>query len=312
MSRTGVASASATSKSMGEQARDVWSAECETDRMVTPSLDPILITGCSSGIGHAAAQLLVRAGHTTYATARRVETLADLERAGARTLSLDVTSEESMQAAVSQIEAEHGYVGTLVNNAGYGEYGTIEETDLDKVREMFETNVFGLARLIQLVLPAMRARRSGRIVNISSMGGRFAWPVGGYYHATKYAVEALSDALRNEVRQFGIDVVVVEPGPIRSRFEETINATMADRPSADDDSPYADLVARVQAANAKGYAGPAAADPEVVARRILRIVEAESPRRRYVVTPAAKALVAAKRFGGDRVWDQLVRQQYGR
>ncbi len=279
--------------------------------MATPSLEPILITGCSSGIGHATAELLVRAGHTTYATARRVETLADLERAGAHTLSLDVTSEESMQAAVSQIEAEHGFVGTLINNAGYGEYGTIEETDLDKVREMFETNVFGLARLIQLVLPAMRARRSGRIVNISSMGGRFTWPVGGYYHATKYAVEALSDALRNEVRQFGIDVVVIEPGAIRSNFEDTINATMADSLGTNQDSPYADLVSRVQAANAKGYAGPAAADPSVVARRILRVVESESPRRRYIVTPAAKALVAAKRFGGDRVWDRVVRTQYG-
>jgi len=168
--------------------------------------DPVLISGCSSGIGAATAAALASAGHTVYATARRTETLADLEALGCHPLALDVTSESSMIAAVSAVEAEHGRVGTLINNAGYGEYGPIEETDLGRVRTMFETNVFGLARLTQLVLPAMRRSRSGRIVNIGSMGGRITFPVGGFYHATKYAVEAISDALRVEVKPFGIDV----------------------------------------------------------------------------------------------------------
>src|SRR5665811_399020 len=162
--------------------------------------DPVLISGCSSGIGAATAETLVRAGHTVYATARRTETLAGLEALGCHPLALDVTSEDSMIAAVKAVEEEHGQIGTLINNAGFAEYGPIEESDLERVRAMFDTNVFGLARLTQLVLPAMRRARSGRIVNIGSMGGRTSFPVGGFYHASKYAVEAISDALRVEVK----------------------------------------------------------------------------------------------------------------
>lgn len=273
--------------------------------------DPVLVTGCSSGIGAATAKALVEAGHTVYATARRPETLAALEAAGARTLPLDVTSEESMAAAVKQVEAEHGWVGTLVNNAGYGEYGTIEETDLDKVRAMFETNVFGLARLTQLVLPGMRAAGRGRVVNISSMGGRFAFPVGGYYHATKFAVEAISDALRAEVRPFGVDVVVVQPGLVRTRFDQGIHQSEASSPSARSESPYAVLLARNAANSAGGYSSRLmAAEPEAVARVLVRAVESRRPRTRYVVTPAARALIALRTLGGDRLWDAVVRQRF--
>ena len=277
---------------------------------MSQSPDPILVTGCSSGIGAATADLLVKAGHTVYATARRPDTLAGLAAAGARTLALDVTSEESMSAAVRAVEEEHGCVGALVNNAGYGEYGTIEETDLDKVRTMFETNVFGLARMTQLVLPAMRAVRSGRIVNIGSMGGRLTWPVGGYYHATKYAVEAISDALRNEVRQFGIHVSLVEPGLIRTGFEET--AMTSEAHAAQDDSPYAALLATSARTTSGGYANRLlAAGPDAVAKVVLKAVEAGSPRSRYVVTPAARAAITARTVGGDRVWDAIVRHQFG-
>src|SRR5680860_690977 len=172
----------------------------------------VLITGTSSGIGRATAQRLARRPDlTVYATARSTDSIADLEEGGARILALDVTDEESMCAAVGVVEAEHGAVGGLVNNAGYGEYGTIEETDLDAVRRQFETNVFGLARMTQLVLPGMRAASLGRVVNIGSMGGRFVFPVGGYYHASKYAVEALTDALRFEAAAFGIEVSLIEP-----------------------------------------------------------------------------------------------------
>jgi NADP-dependent 3-hydroxy acid dehydrogenase YdfG len=275
----------------------------------TPGTGAVLVTGCSSGIGAATVGLLLRAGHLVYATARRPETLAELEAAGARTLTLDVTSEESMAAAVRAVEEEHGRVGVLVNNAGYGEYGTIEETDLDKVRAMFETNVFGLARMIQLVLPAMRSAHSGRIVNIGSMGGRITWPVGGYYRATKYAVEAISDALRNEVRPFGVRVSLVEPGLIRTGFEETAMASEAH--AASDDSPYAALLAASAKSTAGGYANPVlAAEPEAVARAVLKAVEARAPRSRYVVTPAARAVITARTLGGDRVWDAVVRSQF--
>jgi NADP-dependent 3-hydroxy acid dehydrogenase YdfG len=279
--------------------------------MPLTSLDPVLITGCSSGIGSASADLLVKAGHTVYATARRTETLAELQAAGARVLALDVTSEDSMAAAVEHIEAEHGRVGTLVNNAGYGEYGTIEEADLDRVRKMFETNVFGLARLTQLVLPGMRRAHRGRIINIGSMGGRMTFPVGGYYHATKYAVEAISDALRNEVRRFGIDVVLIEPGMTRTGFEDNVHSSVANGATTQADSPYAELLASNAANTSGGYSNPLmATGPESVARVVLKALESEHPRSRYLLTPVAKAMVTARTLGGDRVWDTLVKQQF--
>ena len=275
--------------------------------------DPVLISGCSSGIGAATAEALVRAGHTVYATARRTETLADLEALGCHALALDVTSEDSMIAAVKAVEADHGKVGTLINNAGYGEYGPIEETDLDRVRTMFETNVFGLARISQLVLPAMRRSRSGRIVNIGSMGGRITFPVGGFYHASKYAVEAISDALRVEVKPFGIEVILVEPGLIRTNFESRVNESLEmGIPPHGEDTAYTDLLAASDKSTTSGYASDfMTTSPEAVAAVILRAVESDRPRSRYVVTSAAKAMISLRRFGGDRVWDATMRSRYG-
>lgn len=272
--------------------------------------NPVLITGCSTGIGRASADLLLKAGYTVYATARRPESLVELAAAGAHVLPLDVTDEDSMRAAVSTVEAAHGQVGTLVNNAGYGEYGTIEETDLDAVRRMFETNVFGLARMTQLVLPGMRTAGTGLIVNIGSMGGRIAFPVGGYYHATKYAVEGINDALRNEVRGFGIDVTLIEPGPIRTQFEETINSSAA---VTNPDSPYADLVSRVRDVNSSAYDSKLlSVGPESVAKTVLKAVESDPPKARYLVTAAAKTMVHARRLGGDLVWDAIIARQFAR
>ena len=174
---------------------------------------------------------------------------------------------------------------------------------------MFETNVFGLARLTQLVLPAMREARSGRVVNVGSMGGRFTFPVGGYYHATKYAVEAITDALRNEVHGFGIGVSLVEPGLIRTGFEET--ALTSDAAAAQEHSPYAGLLAASASNTSGGYGNPmVATGPEAVAKVILRAIESRHPKSRYVVTPAARALIATRTLGGDRVWDFMVRQQF--
>jgi NAD(P)-dependent dehydrogenase (short-subunit alcohol dehydrogenase family) len=191
----------------------------------------VLITGTSSGIGRATALRLARHRDlTVYATARRVEAIAELGQAGARLLPLDVTDEASMRTAFDAVEAEHGAVGVLVNNAGYGEYGTVEEVDLDRVRAQFETNVFGLARMCQLVPPGMRAAGWGRIISVGSMDGRLVFPVGGYYHATKYAVEALTDALRFEVASFGVKVILIEPGLIRTGFGSTAGANLAGAP----------------------------------------------------------------------------------
>src|SRR5919201_6532296 len=181
----------------------------------------VLITGCSSGIGYATASHLQAKGWTVYATARGRESLAELEARGCRTLALDVTDEASMAAAVRAVEDAEGAVGVLVNNAGYSQSGAVESIPIDRLRTQFETNVFGLVRMCQLVLPKMREQRWGRIVNLSSMGGRFTFPGGGAYHATKHAVEAISDALRFEVKGFGIDVILVEPGLIRTEFGTT-------------------------------------------------------------------------------------------
>ena len=275
--------------------------------------DPVLISDCSSGVGAATAAALARRGHTVYATARETETLGELEALGCRPLSLDVTSESSMMTAVRTIEVEHGHVGSLVNNAGYGEYGPIEEIDLERVRSMFETNVFGLARLTQLVLPAMRRSRIGRIVNIGSMGGRITFPVGGFYHATKYAVEAISDALRVEVKPFGIDVVLVEPGLVRAKA----GRSTAERPEVSSqayeaDTAYPDLVAAERKKATSGFAKDlVATDPEAVAEVIVKAIDAPRPRSRYVVTPAVKVMINLRGLGGDRIWDAAMRKQYG-
>jgi NAD(P)-dependent dehydrogenase (short-subunit alcohol dehydrogenase family) len=211
----------------------------------------VLITGCSTGIGRATAERLARAGHPVYATARRPEALAGLEDAGCTLLRLDVTDEDSMQAAVARVVADHGAVGALVNNAGYSASGAIETVSPQDLRRQFETNVFGLTRMCQLVLLGMREQREGRIVNISSMGANFTFPGGGVYHATKYAVEALSDALRFEVRGFGVKVVIVQPGLIRTEFGATAAAEVDPA-----DGPYAEFNAAVAQLTTDAYPRP--------------------------------------------------------
>ncbi|KAB1988818.1 oxidoreductase [Streptomyces triticiradicis] len=270
----------------------------------------VLITGTSSGIGRATALRLARRPElTVYATARHSGTLTDLADAGARILPLDVTDETSMKQAVEAVEAEHGSVGVLVNNAGYGEYGTVEETGLDGVRRQFETNVFGLSRMTQLVLPGMRQAGRGRIVNVGSMGGRIVFPVGGYYHASKYAVEALSDALRFEVAPFGVKVSLIEPGLIRTSFGDTAADTLAE--SAAPTGPYAALNTAAEQQMARSYDSKAlSAPPETVAEVIERAVTAARPKARYVVTPAAKALIHIRRLLGARVFDAYLRMQF--
>jgi NAD(P)-dependent dehydrogenase (short-subunit alcohol dehydrogenase family) len=269
----------------------------------------VLVTGCSSGIGRATAERLARSGWTVYASARRLESMDGLEEAGCRLLRLDVTDESSMQAAVEKIERAEGAVGALVNNAGYSLSGAVESVTLEDARRQFETNVFGLAHLTQLVLPAMRREGWGRIVNVSSMGGRLTFPGGGWYHATKHAVEALSDALRFEVQGFGIDVVVIEPGLIRTDFAETAVGSI---PVGDE--PYGRFNAAVGAATAGAYDGfygrRLGGRPDTVARTIERALSAKRPRTRYRVTPSAKLFLTLRRLLPDRGWDALVGRTY--
>ena len=244
-----------------------------------------------------------------YASARRLESLEGL--AGCRTLRLDVTDDASMRAAVDTIEAEHGAVDALVNNAGYSQSGAVESVALDDARRQFETNVFGLARLTQLVLPGMRAQGRGRIVNVSSMGGRLTFPGGGWYHASKHAVEALSDALRFEVAGFGVDVVVIQPGLIRTGFAEAAVGSIAVAP----DDPYARFNEAVGATTAGAYEGLArvlGGGPDAVAKTIERALSATRPRTRYRVTASARLILLVRRLLPDRGWDALVGRSYPR
>jgi NADP-dependent 3-hydroxy acid dehydrogenase YdfG len=282
---------------------------------MTPS-KAVLITGCSSGIGQATAKHLNARGWTVYATARRRETLADLQQAGCQTLALDVTDEDSMRRAVSEVEEREGAVGVLVNNAGYSQSGAIETISMDAVRAQFETNVFGLVRMCQLVLPGMRGQGSGTIVNLSSIGGKLTLPGGGFYHATKYAVEAISDALRFEVRGFGVHVVVIEPGLIRTQFGASAvqSLTPATGASHDQADPYGAFNEAVGSVTLQAYevgllarlGGP----PEAVAQKIEKAICADRPRARYTVTPSAKVLLGLHAVLPDRGWDAFVGSQF--
>jgi NAD(P)-dependent dehydrogenase (short-subunit alcohol dehydrogenase family) len=272
----------------------------------------VLITGCSSGIGRATALRLAGAGWKVYATARRPETLGELEAAGCRTLALDVTDEQSMQAVVAEIERTEGAVGVLINNAGYSQSGAIETVPLDAVRRQFETNVFGLVRLTQLALPKMRAQRWGKIVNVGSMGGRLSFPGGGHYHATKHALEAISDALRFELRGFGIDVILLEPGLITTEFGEAATASMADVELTGED-PYAKFNTTVGAVTKGAYDGPMklfGGGPDRVAKVIERALKRRHPPARITITPSAKVTIAMRRVMPDRLWDAAMRSQF--
>ena len=266
----------------------------------------VLITGCSTGIGRATALRLVRGGWEVYATARQPATLDELAAAGCRVLALDVTSEESMYAALAEIP---GGVAVLINNAGYSQSGALETLPMESVRRQFETNVFGLLRLTQLVLPGMRKQGWGKVVNMSSMGANFVFPGGGFYHATKYAVDAISDALRFEVKGFGIDVIIIQPGLIKTEFGHAAVGAVPD-----DDGAYGEFNAAVGEATEGAYdsgpLGKLGGGPEAVAKMIEKAINSNRPKPRYRVTPSAHLLVAQRSLMTDRMWDRMMKTQF--
>jgi NAD(P)-dependent dehydrogenase (short-subunit alcohol dehydrogenase family) len=266
----------------------------------------VLITGSSSGIGEATALRLAKSGWKVVATARRPEALTHLAAAGCAVARLDVADLPSMLPAVAEIAERHGPVGVLINNAGYSQSGVLETLPIAMVREQFEANVFGPLRLTQLVLPGMRAQRWGKVVNVSSMGGEITLPGGGAYHATKHALEALADVLRFEVGGFGIDVVVIQPGLVRSRFFEVAAASLEPSPNG----PYAALEHTVVRMTAAGGQSRLAGTAEDVARIIERAITVRRPRPRYKVTPAAHLMMGLRRLLGDRGWDWFVGRLY--
>ena len=263
---------------------------------------PILITGCSSGLGQATALLFREAGYLTIATARDPSKLDQLAAAGCEILPLDVTDEVSRQTVVKDVTQRHGPVGLLINNAGYGQYGPLEEAPPELVRHSFETNVFGLLHMSQLVLPGMRSAGRGRIVNISSLAGRVTAQGGGVYHMTKYAVEALADAMRAEVKPFGIDIVNVLPGPFVSPYRDKI---MFNIPDTGPDSPYF-IYRRNVAAYMLHFLHPKTFGTmplEKVARAVFKAGTQPRPRTRYNVGFWANFGPVGRYLAGDRVVD---------
>ncbi|MCA9839348.1 MAG: SDR family NAD(P)-dependent oxidoreductase [Trueperaceae bacterium] len=263
-----------------------------------------IVTGASSGIGRATALQLVAQGYSVYAAARRTEKMAEAQVEGLIPTYLDITSEEAISKLIDKIMDETGRIDVLVNNAGYGLMGTIEETSLEEARQQFDVNVFGLMNLTQKVLPIMRRQRQGHIINISSVVGRVGLPINGWYSASKHALEALSDALRIETRPFGIKVTVIEPGAIKTEFsdvakEKAKNVTQLE--------PYRQLSSRYQEMSASF--SDSAAEPYEVAKVIGEIVVAKSPRPRYAVPGQAKALLIGKRILGDRLFDWFMTRQ---
>lgn len=273
---------------------------------------PILITGASSGIGEATARRLAPR-HTVYATARNIQSIQHLSTIGCQTLELDVTDQTSIDTAVATIGKRHGPIAVLVNNAGYSQSGAVESLTIEQVHRQFDTNVYGQFRLTKAVLPGMRSQRHGRIINVSSMGGRFTFPGGGAYHASKHAIEAFSDALRFEVAGFGVQVVVIQPGIIKTGFADTAAANV---PGADADDPYAEFNRAVLKTTLDVYRmgllsklGGVADD---VAAVIEKAISSPRPKTRYRVTPSASLLLTGRRLTSDRMWDRLAAGSFPR
>lgn len=263
-----------------------------------------LVTGASSGIGYMAALGLKKAGFDVYGAARRMDKLQELQTQGVNVIELDVTDDSSMQKCVETIVNKEGRIDVLVNNAGYGSYGAIEDVPMEEARRQIEVNLFGLARMSQLVIPLMRKNQFGRIINISSMGGKIYTSFGGWYHATKYAVEALSDCMRLEVKEFGIDVVLVEPGGIKTNWG-IIAADNLKKTS--DHGPYAARGLEAAESMRKMYSGKQLSDPEIIADAIVKASTSKRPKTRYLIGYGAKPVIFMRRILSDRMFDRFIK-----
>ena len=263
-----------------------------------------LVTGASSGIGKAIAKQLIEDGLVVYVAARRVEKMQDLESLGAMVLKMDITQEEDVKNVVEKIAKNHNSIDVLINNAGYGMYGAMEDTTIEDARKQFEVNLFGLANLTKSVLPGMRAKKSGKIINISSMGGKIYTPLGAWYHATKHALEGWSDCLRLELSPFNIDVVIVEPGVIKTEFGDVMLAPMMERSG---NSAYGEIAHKLEQRMKESYEQGFASDPEVIAKVVSQAVKAKKPKTRYAAGQFAKPLMFLRKWLGDRAFDTIIR-----
>ncbi|NBD27699.1 oxidoreductase [Paenibacillus glycinis] len=266
----------------------------------------VLITGASSGIGKETAKKLLADGHIVYAAARRIEHMRDLQRLGAIPVQLDLSIEEEIVACVDNIVKEKGRIDVLFNNAGFGLYGSVEEVSLADARYQFEVNVFGLARLTQLVVPHMRRAGSGTIVNTSSVGGKIYTPLGAWYHATKHALEGWSDCLRLELRPFGIDVIILEPGIIETSFGDVMTEPLLNYSGA---GPYKEMAKAIADTTRKSYQAGGGSSAALVANTVANAIAADKPKTRYAVGKMAKPLISLRKWISDRAFDRLIMSQ---
>ncbi|EEZ85663.1 oxidoreductase [Vibrio sp. HENC-03] len=264
----------------------------------------IFITGASSGMGKDTAMDLIKQGYIVYCAARRVEEMDDLKQAGGHVLQLDISNEQDITRCVNQVIEEQGRIDVLWNNAGYGLYGSVEETSLDDARYQFEVNVFGLARLTQLVTPYMREAKSGTIINTSSIGGKIYAPMGAWYHASKHAIEGFSDCLRLELEPKGINVVVLEPGAIKTEFPEVMSKQVLGNSG---NGPYQDLAKRVANLSLKESGKDGAGSPtSVISKVIQEIINNPKPKTRYAAGKFSTTTLLMRRFLSDRAFDRII------
>jgi short-subunit dehydrogenase len=265
----------------------------------------VLVTGASAGIGKATAIYLAQNGYQVYGAARRIEKMQELKAYGIKPIALDITKDESVEESITQILKEAGSIDILVNNAGFGLEGAIEDIPMEEARYQLEVNVFGAMRLAQLVLPKMRENKYGKIVNISSVGGKIAFPLGGWYHASKFALEALSDSMRNEVREFGIDVIVVEPGATQSEWGNVATDILL---KVSGHTAYKDLAAKTH--NVFTRLSKDVVEPIVIAKLVRKGIEAKRPKTRYTTSQMASSLLLfLRRILSDKQMDKLIMSQ---
>lgn len=266
----------------------------------------ILITGASSGMGKETAKALIQQGHTVYTVARRIDQMQDLKALGGHPIQMDVTKEQDIQNVVDTIMQEQGKIDVLWNNAGYGLYGSVEDISLDEARMQMEVNVFGMAAMTQKVVPYMREAKSGTIINTSSMGGKMYFPMGAWYHASKHAVEGLSDSLRLELKPFGINVVILEPGFIATEFGDVLLKQFDKLPK---ESAYRNMMDKIAEGTRKASQGNGSSKPSVISDTIVKIVNAKKPKTRYRVGKMAKPMVWMRIYLGDKLFDKIVMSQ---
>ncbi|MBU3820977.1 SDR family NAD(P)-dependent oxidoreductase [Flavobacteriaceae bacterium XHP0103] len=266
----------------------------------------ILITGASSGMGKETAKTLIQKGHTVYTVARRIEQMEDLKSLGGHPIQMDVTNNGDIQHVVDTIIKEQGKIDVLWNNAGYGLYGSVEDIPLDDARKQMEVNVFGMAAMTQKVAPFMRKAKSGTIINTSSMGGKMYFPMGAWYHASKHAVEGLSDCLRLELKPFGINVVVLEPGFIATEFGSVLLEQFDKLPK---ESAYRNMMDKIAEGTKKAAQGNGSSKPSVISDAVVKIIHSKKPKTRYRVGKFAKPMVWMRTYLGDRLFDNIVMSQ---